>query len=102
MGGCHPHFEIPLNPWNPGVWSGASSSGSGVATAADCPMGPWEATQAVHPLPGRRLWGGGLKANLGQSQRYGVLALAESLDHVGPLTRSTADAAVIAPGHCRS
>ena len=36
MGGYNPQFEVPLNPWNPGVWSGSSSSGSAVATAA-CP-----------------------------------------------------------------
>ena len=34
MGGYNPEFDIPLNPWNPERWSGASSSGSGVATAA--------------------------------------------------------------------
>lgn len=34
MGGYHRDFEVPLNPWDPGLWPGASSSGSGVATAA--------------------------------------------------------------------
>ncbi len=34
MGGYSPEFDIPLNPWNTERWSGASSSGSGVATAA--------------------------------------------------------------------
>ncbi|MCH9017007.1 MAG: amidase, partial [Chloroflexi bacterium] len=34
MAGYNPEFQIPLNPWNTGRWSGASSSGSGVATAA--------------------------------------------------------------------
>jgi amidase len=29
-----PEFPPPLNPWNPKLWPGASSSGSGVATAA--------------------------------------------------------------------
>ena len=39
----------------------------------------------------------GLKPTWGRVGRYGVLVLAESLDHVGPLTRSTADAAVMLP-----
>ena len=34
MGGYNPEFDIPKNPWNPERWAGASSSGSGVATAA--------------------------------------------------------------------
>jgi amidase len=37
----------------------------------------------------------GLKPTWGRVSRYGILALAESLDHVGPLTRSTVDAAVM-------
>ncbi len=34
MGGYNPAFQIPKNPWNADQWAGASSSGSGVATAA--------------------------------------------------------------------
>ena len=34
MGGYNPDFDIPVNPWNADRWAGASSSGSGVATAA--------------------------------------------------------------------
>lgn len=34
MAGYHPDFPIPVNPWNPEYWTGVSSSGSGVATAA--------------------------------------------------------------------
>jgi amidase len=37
----------------------------------------------------------GLKPTWGRVSRYGVLALAESLDHVGPLTRSSADAGIV-------
>ena len=34
MAGYHPDFELPINPWGAQLWAGASSSGSGVATAA--------------------------------------------------------------------
>jgi amidase len=34
MGGYHPDFAIPVNPWHAERYAGASSSGSGVATAA--------------------------------------------------------------------
>ena len=34
MAGYNPEFQVPVNPWGPHLWSGASSSGSGVATAA--------------------------------------------------------------------
>ncbi len=37
----------------------------------------------------------GLKPTWGRVSRYGVLDLAESLDHVGPLTRSSADAGIV-------
>ena len=34
MAGYHPDFQVPVNPWGANLWSGASSSGSGVATSA--------------------------------------------------------------------
>ena len=37
MGGYNPDFDIPVNPWRADRWAGASSSGSGVATAAAPP-----------------------------------------------------------------
>ena len=59
-------------------------------------MGPWEATQAgPSASPAAACGVVGLKPTWGRVSRYGVLALAESLDHVGPLTRSSADAAVM-------
>jgi amidase len=96
MGGYHPELEIPLNPWNTGVWSGASSSGSGVATAAGLAYATIGSdTGGSIRFPAAACGVVGLKPTWGRVSRYGVLALAESLDHVGPLTRSTADAAVI-------
>src|SRR5690606_22269653 len=37
----------------------------------------------------------GLKATFGKVSRYGVFALADTLDHIGPMTRSVADAALM-------
>ena len=96
MGGYNPQFEVPLNPWNPGVWSGASSSGSGVAAAAGLAYGTLGSdTGGSIRFPAACCGVVGLKPTWGRVSRYGVLALAESMDHVGPLTRRTADAAVM-------
>src|SRR6185295_11666152 len=37
----------------------------------------------------------GVKPTWGRVSRYGVFALADSLDHIGPMTRSAADAAAV-------
>ena len=96
MGGYHPEFAIPLNPWNAERWAGASSSGSGVATAAGLCFGSLGSdTGGSIRFPSAACGTVGLKPTWGRVSRYGVLALAESLDHVGPLTRSTADAGII-------
>lgn len=34
MAGYNPEFQVPVNPWGANLWSGSSSSGSGVATSA--------------------------------------------------------------------
>ncbi len=96
MGGYHPDFAIPVNPWHAERWSGASSSGSGVATAAGLCFGSLGSdTGGSIRFPAAACGVVGLKPSWGRVSRYGVLALAESLDHVGPLTRSTADAAIM-------
>ena len=96
MAGYHPDFQIPVNPWDPERWSGASSSGSGVATAAGLCFGSLGSdTGGSIRFPAAACGIVGLKPTWGRVSRYGVLALADSLDHVGPMTRSTADAAVM-------
>ena len=96
MGGYNPEFDIPLNPWNRGRWAGSSSSGSGVATAAGLCCGSLGSdTGGSIRFPAAACGIVGLKPTWGRVSRYGVLALAESLDHVGPMTRSTADAAIM-------
>lgn len=96
MGGYNPAFQVPENPWKAGHWPGASSSGSGAATAAGAAyatLGSDTGGSIRHPAA---VCGTvGLKPTWGRVSRYGVLALAESLDHVGPLTRSSADAGIV-------
>ena len=92
MGGYHRDFEIPKNPWNPGRSCGASSSGSGVATAAGLCFGSLGSdTGGSIRFPSAACGIVGLKPTWGRVSRYGLLALAESMDHVGPMARSVAD-----------
>lgn len=96
MAGYHPDFAIPLNPWNPTRWAGGSSSGSGVATATGLCFGSLGSdTGGSIRFPAAACGVVGLKPTWGRVSRYGVLALAESLDHVGPMTRSVADAGLM-------
>jgi amidase len=96
MGGYHPDLQIPINPWNPERWTGVSSSGSGVATASgQCYGSLGSDTGGSIRFPASACGTVGLKPTYGRVSRAGVLALAESLDHVGPLTRSSADAAIM-------
>ncbi len=96
MGGYNPEFDIPINPWNPERWTGSSSSGSGVATAAGlCSGSIGSDTGGSIRFPSAACGIVGLKPTWGRVSRYGVLALAESMDHVGPMTRSVADAAIM-------
>ena len=96
MGGYNPDFDIPVNPWHRERWSGASSSGSGVATALGLCFGSLGSdTGGSIRFPAAACGVVGLKPTWGRVSRYGVLALAQSLDHVGPLTRSAGDAGIV-------
>ena len=96
MGGYNPEFDIPKNPWNPERWTGSSSSGSGVATAAGLCFGSLGSdTGGSIRFPSASCGIVGIKPTWGRVSRYGVLALAESMDHVGPMTRSVADAGIM-------
>src|SRR3954467_339420 len=56
----HPEIDAPKNPWNADLWSGASSSGSGVATAAGLCYGSPGPAPRRGPwlrLAGHRYWG---------------------------------------------
>ena len=92
----HPDMGIPLNPWNRDRWPGGSSSGSGVATAAGlCFAAIGTDTGGSIRFPSSANGVTGLKPTYGRVSRHGVLALSDSLDHVGPMARSVADAAIL-------
>ena len=94
--GHHPEMPTPVNPWNPDVWTGASSSGSGAATAAGLCLGsPGSDTGGSIRFPSHACGVTGLKPTWGRVSRAGVFALADSLDHVGPMARSAADCAAM-------
>ena len=96
MPGYHANFEIPVNPWDEALWPGSSSSGSGVATAAGlsfATLGSDSGGSITFPAMCNGIVG--LKPTYGRVSRYGVLGLAESMDHVGPMTRRVADAALV-------
>ncbi|MBC7726296.1 MAG: amidase, partial [Microbacteriaceae bacterium] len=89
----HPSLAPPVNPWHADHWAGASSSGSGVATAAGLCYGAIGTdTGGSIRFPAGANGITGLKPTWGRVSRQGVLALADSLDHLGPMTRSAADA----------
>jgi len=92
----NPDFPIPKNPWGETLWAGVSSSGSGVAVAAGlCFAAIGTDTGGSIRYPSMANGVTGLKPTYGRVSRYGVLPLAESLDHVGPMARSVADAAAM-------
>jgi amidase len=92
----HPAITPPRNPWNAAHWSGASSSGSGVATAAGLCYGSLGSdTGGSIRFPSAANGVTGLKPTWGLVSRYGVFELAASLDHIGPMTRTAVDAAAM-------
>jgi len=94
--GYNPAFDVPLNPWNPDRWPGMSSSGSGVAVAAGlCFAAIGTDTGGSIRNPSSANGVVGLKPTYGRVSRYGVLVMGDSLDHVGPMARSVADAAIM-------
>ena len=92
----HPDVSPPVNPWNKDHWPGASSSGSGVATAAGlCFASLGSDTGGSIRFPSSANGLTGLKPTWGRVSRYGVFDLAPTLDHVGPMCRSVADTAAV-------
>lgn len=96
LSGYHPSMQPPINPWSAEHWPGASSSGSGAATAASLCFGSLGSdTGGSIRFPSACCGIVGVKPTYGKVSRYGVFPLGETLDHVGPMTRCVADAAAI-------
>ena len=94
--GINEHYGTPANPWRAGHIPGGSSSGSGVAVAAGLCCGALGTdTGGSIRIPSALCGIVGLKPTYGRVSRSGVLALAWSLDHVGPMTRCVEDAALM-------
>ena len=89
----HPDISPPVNPWNAAHWSGASSSGSGVATAAGlCYAAIGTDTGGSIRFPSAANGVTGIKPTWGRVSVNGAYELAASLDHIGTICRSAADA----------
>jgi len=95
-----PSFDLPWpparNPWNPDHHPGGSSSGSGAGIAAGLfPLALGSDTGGSVRNPASACGIVGLKPTYGLVSRRGVFPLSFTLDHVGPLTRTVADNALL-------
>jgi aspartyl-tRNA(Asn)/glutamyl-tRNA(Gln) amidotransferase subunit A len=96
--GLNAHYGTPWNPWDAATHRicGGSSSGSGAAVAAGlCPGALGSDTGGSVRIPASLCGISGIKPTYGRVSRAGVLPLAWSLDHVGPMCRSAADCALM-------
>ncbi|KKQ75056.1 MAG: Glutamyl-tRNA(Gln) amidotransferase subunit A [Candidatus Woesebacteria bacterium GW2011_GWB1_38_5b] len=85
-------FGPSKNPWDKEYVPGGSSSGSGVALAANFALiATGTDTCGSVRLPANYCCLFGLKPTYGSVSRYGVVAMASSLDSIGHLARSTED-----------
>jgi aspartyl-tRNA(Asn)/glutamyl-tRNA(Gln) amidotransferase subunit A len=84
------------NPWNPECWTCGSSSGSGAVVAAG--LAPWALgsdTRGSILCPSS--WCGvcGLRPSFGRVSRYGSMAIAYSMDKLGPMAHTADDCALV-------
>lgn len=98
MGG--PSFDVlgppARNPWDPTRTTAGSSSGSGAAVAAGLCLGATGSdTAGSIRSPAAQCGLAGIKPTYGLVSRSGILPLAQSLDHAGPLCWTSHDAALM-------
>jgi aspartyl-tRNA(Asn)/glutamyl-tRNA(Gln) amidotransferase subunit A len=96
--GLNPHYGDARNPWDPRThrMTGGSSSGSGAAVAAGLvTVALGSDTGGSIRIPCSLCGLTGIKPTYGRVSRAGVLPLSWSMDHVGPMTRTAADCALV-------
>ena len=90
------HFGPARNPWDTTRVAGGSSGGSAVAVAAGLGAASVGSdTRGSIRIPAACCGITGLKPTFGLIETEGVVPLAATLDHLGPMTRSVEDAAVM-------
>src|SRR5262249_13277373 len=95
-GSNNAHYGPTRNPRHPDRDTGGSSSGSAAAVGAELVYAAIGSdTGGSIRIPAALCGVVGLKPTFGRISLFGVLPLAWSLDHLGPLTRSVADAALL-------
>jgi aspartyl-tRNA(Asn)/glutamyl-tRNA(Gln) amidotransferase subunit A len=95
-GSNNPHFGPTRNPHDPTRDSGGSSSGSGAAVAAGMVFAALGSdTGGSIRIPASLCGIVGLKPTFGRVSLDGAVPLSWSLDHIGPMTRTVADAALM-------
>lgn len=92
----NPHYGSTKNPWDLTRIPGGSSGGSAVATATGMAFGAVGTdTAGSIRLPAAMCGTVGFKPTYGLVSRQGCLPFSWSLDHVGPMTRTVKDAAIM-------
>ncbi|RDI63645.1 amidase [Nocardia pseudobrasiliensis] len=89
-------FPVPRNPWDAARWAGGSSSGSGSGLATGMFLGAIGTdTVGSIRIPAAYCGVTGLKPTFGRVPKSGVVPLAYTLDHVGPMATTAADCALL-------
>lgn len=89
-------FPVPRNPWNSEHWTGGSSSGTGSGVATGMFLGGI-GTDTGGSIRSPSAWNGisGIKATYGRVPKNGCTQNGFSLDHIGPMARSSWDCAAM-------
>jgi len=94
--GANAHYGPVHNPWALDRISGGSSAGSAVAIAAGlCVASIGTDTGGSIRVPSAFCGTVGLKPTFGRVSVFGTMPLSPSFDHIGPIARSVADAAIL-------
>ncbi|GAA1874619.1 Asp-tRNA(Asn)/Glu-tRNA(Gln) amidotransferase subunit GatA [Myceligenerans crystallogenes] len=92
----HSAYGNTRNPWDLERIPGGSGGGSAAAVAAfEAPLAIGTDTGGSIRQPGAVTGTVGVKPTYGGVSRYGLIAMASSLDQAGPVTRTVADAALL-------